>query len=161
MKYYTDGACSQNGSWKGGWGVVVTDDNDNIIETFGGFSEKTTNNIMELQAFITALKCMAIGKKNTIYSDSAYICNCLEQKWYVKWEQNGWVTSKKEPVLNKELWAELIFYYTKVNPKVVKVKGHSDNKFNNLADKEAVYCKDNQCNRHNVMEDNQWKTIKS
>lgn len=143
MQYYVDGACSQNGTWQGGWGVIILE-KETVVRAFGNCAENTTNNIMELQGFIAALKEMNQFEKNEIYSDSAYICNCIGQKWYVKWKQNGWLTSKKEPVLNKELWEELISLYELKKPKVIKVKGHSSNKYNNLADKVAVYCKEQQ-----------------
>ena len=50
-----------------------------------------------------------------IYTDSAYLYNCWESGWYIKWEDNGWITSKKQPVVNKDLWEELIPYFKEVS----------------------------------------------
>ena len=49
----------------------------------------------------------------------------------------GWKTSNKEDVKNKELWQELI-NLTKVHDVTFhKVKGHSDNEYNNRCDELA------------------------
>lgn len=143
IELYTDGACSQNGSWDGGWAyVAVRDGEEESYES--GFLKNTTNNVMEMTAFINALKHVSqySGWNIKVYSDSAYILNCFSQKWYVKWKQNGWMNAKKEPVANKELWIDLFFYYDFVSKKnkieLIKVKGHSGNQFNERADQLAV-----------------------
>ncbi len=152
MDIYTDGACSNNFATKkespGGWGVICIDDNNKKIITHGGFSKDTTNNIMEMDAFIFGLKLAVSNGGGRIFTDSAYIVNCLSQKWYLGWRKNGWVNSKKEPVKNREKWEEILDIYLK-NEKtieIIKVKGHSGNFYNTLADKAAVHCKENQSN---------------
>lgn len=144
LEFYTDGACSHNGTWKGGWAVVIVN-NDFAIDQISDSRNDTTNNEMELQAFLTAIKHSyhlkdEVDSEFIIYSDSAYIVNCFKDKWYVKWQKNGWRTSKKEPVAHKELWQLIIHYYEQLGDKltIVKVKGHANNKFNILADKLAV-----------------------
>src|SRR6056297_3196312 len=90
---YSDGACSNNQSDNnlGGYGAVMLYKNHRK-EIFGG-EKNTTNNKMEMKAIIEALKLL---KTNSIpveiYTDSAYISNCINQKWYVKWMENGWKT---------------------------------------------------------------------
>lgn len=145
VEIYTDGACSTNGTWDGGWGIVVVEDNS-VVYRDGGSEKQTTNNIMEMKAMIAAIdyaidRCR--GENVIIYSDSAYIVNCIEQQWYVKWKQNGWITSKKEPVLNKELWFDIITGYTTNQKwlKIQKIKGHNGNQYNEEADKLAVLYK--------------------
>jgi ribonuclease HI len=144
---YTDGACSQNNTWKGGWATVIVEDDK--INVFKGSLENTTNNVMELMAFKAALEyCYNFAVRNdgtqySIHSDSAYILNCFDQKWYVNWRKNGWRNAKKEPVANKELWERILFYYEKlcfegVNLTLIKVKGHSGDKYNEMADILAV-----------------------
>ena len=76
-----------------------------------------------------------------VYSDSAYIINCYSQKWWVNWEKNGWINSKKQKVANRELWESLIYYFKKPNFYFKKVPGHSNNKWNNYVDKLAVQAK--------------------
>ena len=72
-----------------------------------------------------------------LYSDSAYVVNAFLQGWIYNWVKKGWKTSGKEPVKNKELWQEL-YDLTKIHKvNFIKVKGHSDNKYNNRCDELA------------------------
>lgn len=131
---YTDGACSGNPG-PGGWGSILMY-KDNKKEIFGG-KKDTTNNVMELTAVIEALKLLKFKCKVSVYSDSAYVVNAFNQKWIYGWMKNGWKNASKEPVKNKELWQEL-YELTKVHEvNFVKVKGHSDNEYNNRCDEMA------------------------
>ena len=131
---YTDGACSGNPG-PGGWGAILMY-NDYKKEISGG-NNSTTNNMMEITAVIEALKILKNPCNVTVYSDSAYVVNCFNQNWIFNWIKKGWKTSGNEPVKNKELWQEL-YNLTKIhNVKFVKVKGHSDNEFNNRCDELA------------------------
>jgi len=136
---YTDGACSNNQSSNniGGYGAILTY-NNHTKEIFGG-RINTTNNIMELTAIIEALKLIKNRKIETeVYSDSAYIVNGINLKWYEKWKKNNWKNSKKVPVKNKELWEELIDLIESFsNIKIIKVKGHSGIDLNEKADELA------------------------
>ncbi|EOD01380.1 ribonuclease HI [Caldisalinibacter kiritimatiensis] len=133
---YTDGACSgnQNNENKGGYGAVLIY-KDYRKEIYGG-EFNTTNNRMELKACIEALK--ALKRKDIpveVYTDSAYLCNCINQKWYEKWRKNGWKNSKKDPVENKDMWQELLELVESFkNIKFFKVKGHAGIELNELAD---------------------------
>jgi len=128
---YTDGACSGNPG-PGGWGSILMY-KENIKEISGG-KEDTTNNVMELTAVIEGLKLLKFPCKVKLYSDSAYVVNAFEQKWIYGWIKNDWKNSTKEPVKNKELWQEL-YELTKVHKvEFIKVKGHSDNEYNNRCD---------------------------
>ncbi len=140
---YADGACSGNGKENavGGWGVVLQYFKDDVKimekELLDG-EPNTTNNRMEIMSCIQGLK--AIKRTDIpieIYTDSAYVYNCFNAKWYVKWEANGWISSTKNPVENRELWEELLTLYRKYKPTFIKVKGHSDNAGNNKADELA------------------------
>ncbi|MBS4535460.1 ribonuclease HI [Clostridium sp. D2Q-14] len=136
---YTDGACSgnQNINNIGGYGAVLIY-KKNKKEIYGG-EKNTTNNRMELKAPIEALKI--VKKYNIpieIYTDSAYLCNCINQKWYVKWRKNGWINSKKKVVENKDLWQELLSLIDRFQEiKFIKVKGHSGIELNEKADQLA------------------------
>lgn len=131
---YTDGACSGNPG-PGGWGSILMY-KDNKKEISGGSSD-TTNNIMELTAVIEALKLLKRPCEVSIYSDSAYVVNAFQQNWIDGWIKNNWRNSAKEPVKNKELWQEL-YDLTKVHKVTFnKVKGHSDNEYNNRCDELA------------------------
>lgn len=131
---YTDGACSGNPG-PGGWGAILMY-NDYKKKICGG-NKNTTNNIMEVSAVIEALKLLKSPCNVTLYSDSAYVVNCFNQGWIYNWIKKGWKTAGNEPVKNKELWQEL-YELTKVHKvKFVKVKGHSDNEYNNRCDELA------------------------
>ncbi len=132
---YTDGACSGNPG-PGGWGAVLMH-NDNIKE-ISGYNKNTTNNIMEITAVIEALKLLKYECEVEIYSDSAYVVNAFKQKWIENWKKNNWKTSNKEDVKNKELWEELDRLVSMHKVKFIKVKGHSDNEWNNRCDELAT-----------------------
>lgn len=131
---YTDGACSGNPG-PGGWGAILMY-KDTKKEISGG-QMNTTNNIMEITAVIEALKLLKYECDVEVYSDSAYVVNAFKQKWIQNWKKNNWRTSSKEPVKNRELWEELSELVDKHNVTFIKVKGHSDNEYNNRCDELA------------------------
>lgn len=131
---YTDGACSGNPG-PGGWGTILIY-RENKKEISGG-QNNTTNNIMELTAVIEGLKLLKFPCEVDLYSDSAYVINAFKQGWIYNWIKNDWKTSGKEPVKNKEIWQKL-YELTKIHKvNFIKVKGHSDNKYNNRCDELA------------------------
>ena len=130
-KIYTDGACSGNPG-PGGWGVVIIDKDNNQIN-ISGKEKNTTNNRMELMAPIIALKKIKSKSNVMIFTDSTYVKNGITE-WIKKWEKNDWKNSNKKPVKNKDLWIKLNDLCQK-NKVIWKwIKGHSNNKYNNLAD---------------------------
>ena len=131
---YTDGACSGNPG-PGGWGAILMY-NEHKKEISGARKE-TTNNIMEITAVIEALKLLKHKCNVKIYSDSAYVVNAFNNGWIHNWIKNGWKTSGKEPVKNKELWITLYEFTKMHNIEFIKVKGHSDNEYNNRCDELA------------------------
>ena len=131
---YTDGACSGNPG-PGGWGSILMY-KGNTKEISGG-KKDTTNNVMELTAVIEALKLLKFKCKVNLYSDSAYVVNAFNQKWIYGWMKNGWKNASKQPVKNKELWQELYELTKTHDVTFIKVKGHSDNEYNNRCDEMA------------------------
>jgi ribonuclease HI len=143
MIVYTDGATSNNGyeGARGGWAYVVLEE-DKIIKEESGYVPEATNNRCELIALINACKAICnIWGEHIIYSDSAYCVRCWKEKWYERWERNGWKTSNKTPVANQELWRELIPFFRNSLLKFEKVSGHSGNKWNEYVYKLAVEAK--------------------
>jgi ribonuclease HI len=131
VKIYTDGACSGNPG-PGGWAAVLIYKGQER-EIFG--SEKhTTNQKMELRAAVEGLKALKEPCRVNLYSDSAYLVNAFKQGWLEKWQINGWKTVKKEPVENQDLWKELLTLTNRHKVEWIKVKGHSDNHYNNRCD---------------------------
>jgi len=132
---YTDGACSGNPG-PGGWGAILM--YKDIKKEISGGSKDTTNNIMELTAVIEALKLLKFPCEVKVYSDSSYVVNAFLQGWIYNWIKKNWKTSGNDEVKNKELWQEL-YSLTKIHKvEFIKVKGHSDNEYNNRCDKMAV-----------------------
>ena len=131
---YTDGACSGHPG-PGGWGAILMYEG-NKKEISGG-KKDTTNNVMELTAAIEGLKLLKFPCVVDLYSDSAYLVNAFNQGWIYNWQKNNWKTAGKDPVKNKEIWEEL-YKLTKIHKvNFIKVKGHSDNEFNNRCDELA------------------------
>lgn len=118
-----------------GWGAILMF-NDVKKEISGG-SKETTNNIMEITAVIESLKHLKRPCEVEVYSDSAYVVNAFNNGWIYNWMKNNWKTSGKEPVKNKELWQELYDLTKTHKVEFIKVKGHSDNEFNNRCDELA------------------------
>ena len=121
---YTDGACSGNPG-PGGWGAVLMY-GEHRKEISGGDAH-TTNNRMELTGPIEALELLKQPCKVRLYSDSAYLVNAFNQHWIANWQRNGWQTSQKKPVENKELWQRLLELCRTHEVEFIKVKGHADN----------------------------------
>lgn len=149
VRIFTDGACSDNPG-PGGWAAIVS--LHESTQTLKGLDTSTTNNRMELMAVVRALQAVMSGKfgndiapgkdKIEVCSDSAYVVNAINDKWIAKWKLNGWKTTKGKDVKNKDLWEELMallaaFKSAKFQIRFVKVKGHSGDCFNELADKLA------------------------
>ncbi len=118
-----------------GWGCILI--YKDIKKEISGGKKETTNNIMELTAVIEALKLLKYPCNVSLYSDSAYVVNAFLQKWIMGWQKNNWKTSDKSDVKNKELWQELLELTKIHNVTFIKVKGHSDNEFNNRCDELA------------------------
>ncbi len=131
---YTDGACSGNPG-PGGWAAILM--YKGIEKEISGGEKNTTNNIMELTAAVRGLQLLKYPCEVQLYSDSAYLVNGFKQGWIYNWQRNNWKTSNKEPVKNREIWEEL-YNLTKIHKvEFKKVKGHSDNEYNNRCDELA------------------------
>ena len=131
---YTDGACSGNPG-PGGWGAILM--YKGVKKEISGGSKQTTNNIMELTAVIEGLKMLKFPCEVDLYSDSAYVVNAFEQKWIYGWIKKNWKTASGDPVKNRELWEELYGLTKTHTVNFIKVKGHSDNEYNNRCDELA------------------------
>ena len=139
---YTDGSCLGNPG-RGGWGFVVTNDDEKLFEN-GGSEKITTNNVMELTAIDEALKyCQEQDIKDevNIYTDSNYAKQGITS-WSKKWRINNWKGSTGGQIKNVEIWKSIINRETELKKLNLKinwfwVKAHSTNKFNNMVDQLA------------------------
>jgi ribonuclease HI len=135
VKIYTDGACSGNPG-PGGWGAILMAGGH--TKEISGAEASTTNNRMELTAVIAALEELTVPCVVNLYSDSAYVVNAFNQNWLVNWKKNGWKNASRAPVSNKDLWQRLDELANRHRITWHKVKGHSDNPYNNRCDELAV-----------------------
>ena len=131
ISIYTDGACSGNPGI-GGWGAVILDETNKPTFLNGG-EKNTTNNRMELSAAINVLSYFEKSMELEIYTDSKYLKDGIES-WINKWKLNGWKTSNKKPVKNKDLWLKLDKEIERHKIKWNWVKGHANNEYNEKAD---------------------------
>ncbi|MEG0251774.1 MAG: ribonuclease HI [Christensenellaceae bacterium] len=134
VSIYCDGACSNNPG-PGGWACVLIYKGNQ--KEFSGFFPETTNNRMELMAAIRGLMALKERCRANVYTDSAYIHNAFEKGWIISWQNNGWKTAARKPVENQDLWKQLVNLSKGHVVKWYKVKGHSNDKFNNLCDELA------------------------
>jgi len=133
---YTDGGCLNNPG-PGGYGAVIVRGEEEM-ELSGGY-RLTTNNRMEMTACIAALKeAHGKGKKIDLYSDSSYVVNAVSKGWVKNWQKNGWRKSDGQPVLNKDLWQELLGELKKSDVCFHWVKGHAGNPLNERCDRLAT-----------------------
>ena len=134
IKVYTDGACKGNPGI-GGWGVYIkTSDYEKDLY---GSSRETTNNQMEMQAALEALKYLK-DKNDLIelYTDSNYLRQGITE-WIHKWKKNNWRTAARKPVANRELWIQISDLNEKMDVEWHWVKGHAGDPGNERADQLA------------------------
>jgi len=136
MKYkiYTDGACSGNPG-PGGWAAIILVNNE-VKDMLSGSEKNTTNNQMELMAPIKAIQKFKKKSDIIIVTDSTYVKDGITT-WIKRWEKNGWKTASKKPVKNKDLWKKLKNLSSKHSVRWIWVKGHSQDKYNNLVNELA------------------------
>jgi ribonuclease HI len=147
LNIYTDGGCSGNPG-PGGWAYVITGDSPGkkgadpvILAEKWGAEANTTNNRMELNAVIAALRSLPLpGNKApegiTVYTDSQYVQRGITL-WIHNWKRNNWRTSGKEPVKNRDLWQCLDELSGKTSITWAWVKGHAGNPLNERCDRMA------------------------
>ena len=131
---YTDGACSGNPG-PGGWGAILRY-GEKKKEMSGGEAE-TTNNRMELTGVIASLSALKEPCEVTLYTDSQYIVNAINQGWLKSWIAKGW-KRKTGPVKNPDLWQKVYELLQIHTVEFVWVKGHAENPYNNRCDELAV-----------------------
>ncbi len=131
---YTDGACSGNPG-VGGWcAILLYKGHEKLIS---GYDKHTTNNRMEVFAAIQGIGQLKEPCNVNLYSDSAYLVNAINNGWLSQWQRNSWRAADKKEVKNIDLWRALLAKMSKHTVNFIKVKGHSDNEYNNKCDQNA------------------------
>ena len=130
---FTDGGCSGNPG-PGGWAYVLLSDGQLTSYSSGGEAQ-TTNNKMELTAVIRAIEDASLlgVSEISISTDSQYVKNGITT-WIFNWKKNGWRTSSKDPVKNRELWEHLDELNSTNKIRWTWVKGHAGIKYNEMCD---------------------------
>lgn len=131
---YTDGACSGNPG-PGGWGALLQF-NETYKEIFG-YELDTTNNRMEMNAAIEALKTLKKSCYVELHTDSKYLQLGITE-WIDNWVKHNWHKSNNHPIKNVDLWKKLYGQLDKHYIVWNWVKGHNNNPGNEIADKLAV-----------------------
>ena len=133
VEIFTDGACSGNPG-PGGYGILLRYEKKE--KEVSGYCQNTTNNRMELMAAIEGLKTLTRPSRVRIVTDSNYVYQGITN-WIDRWLEKNWLNSQKKPVLNRDLWEELL---TVSKPHQIEwqwVKGHSNHPENERCDKLA------------------------
>lgn len=133
---YTDGS-SRGNPGPGGWGAILMD-NVRAVE-LGGREDHTTNNRMELMGAIKALEYADTLEEDKIeiYTDSEYVMKGITE-WIKGWQQRGWRTAAKKPVLNQDLWMNLVLASDEKDIDWKYVAGHSGEEYNDRCDEIAT-----------------------
>lgn len=133
VEIFCDGACSGNPG-PGGYGAILR--YGGRIKELSGGAKDTTNNRMEMTAAIEALRQLTRPCRAIITTDSQYLVKGMTE-WIAGWQRKGWRNSKKEPVMNKDLW-ELLLTLTKPHTVQWKwVRGHAGHVENERCDELA------------------------
>jgi ribonuclease HI len=131
---HTDGACEGNPG-PGGWAAVLQ--YGKLKKELSGPDPATTNNRMEMQAAVEALRALKVPCDVDLHTDSKYVMDGIT-KWIKGWKARGWKTSTKEPVKNEDLWRQLDAENARHNVSWHWVKGHAGNPMNERCDQLAV-----------------------
>jgi ribonuclease HI len=132
---WTDGACSGNPG-PGGWAAILVW-NGHERELSGGDRE-TTNNRMELMGPLEGLRALSRPSTVVVKTDSAYLQRAFTDGWLARWKRNGWQTSARKPVANRDLWELLDELVGRHSVTFERVKGHAGVEMNERADQLAV-----------------------
>ncbi len=133
IEIFCDGACSGNPG-VGGFGCILRY-GDHVKELSGADGD-TTNNRMEMLGAITALESLTRPCEVVLTTDSQYLVKGMTE-WITGWVKKGWVNSKKEPVLNRDLWERLLELAGRHRVTWVWVRGHAGHPENERCDELA------------------------
>ncbi|OQY49984.1 MAG: ribonuclease HI [Desulfobacteraceae bacterium 4572_87] len=130
VEIFTDGACSGNPG-PGGYGTLLR--YDGTTKEISGCERQTTNNRMEMMAVIEALRLLKRPCKIVVTTDSQYVMKGMTL-WIHGWIKKNWQNSQKKPVLNKDLWEEMLKLSQPHEIQWKWVKGHQGHRENERCD---------------------------
>lgn len=130
---YSDGGADPNPGI-GGWAALLSfNDHEKILT---GNDPRTTNNRMELQAAISALRALHRPCTIEFHTDSQYVRRGITEG-VEKWAAAGWKTRNGRQVPNADLWQELQALVRRHDIAWIWVQGHSGDPSNERVDKLA------------------------
>jgi len=130
---YTDGACAPNPG-PGGWAAILR--YKGTEKVISGFERQTTNNRMEMKAVIEALGNLKEACRVRVHTDSQFLRKGITL-WIHGWKRNGWMTTDRQPVKNRELWEAIDELSQKHRIEWVWVRGHAGHPENERCDELA------------------------
>lgn len=133
VEIFSDGACSGNPG-PGGWGTILRAGGQ--TKELSGFAPQTTNNRMEMLGAIAGLEALKRPCRVRLTTDSQYLVKGMTE-WIHGWQKKGWKNSKKEEVLNRDLWERLLELSRKHQVEWVWVRGHAGHPENERCDELA------------------------
>lgn len=136
VQIHTDGSCLGNPG-PGGWAAVLRYEDEQGCEhrreLSGGYA-RTTNNRMEILGVVYALETLKQRCDVVLYTDSQYVAKAITAGWLPNWQRNGWQTSAKKPVKNRDLWEKLVPLLAAHDVHFRWLKGHAGNPENERCD---------------------------
>lgn len=139
VQIHTDGSCLGNPG-PGGWAAVMRYEDEqgqeHRRELSGGYA-RTTNNRMEILGVVYALDALKEPCCVALYTDSQYVAKAITARWLPNWQRNGWLTSAKKPVKNRDLWERLVPLLAYHDVRFHWLKGHAGNPENERCDELA------------------------
>lgn len=136
VSIYTDGACSGNPG-PGGYGIILVDEAGRRKELSAGY-KRTTNNRMELRAVIVGLEALKRPSNVRVVTDSQYVAHAIKDGWLKNWIARGWRKADKKPVLNVDLWKQLVPLLEMHEVIFEWIRGHAGHPENERCDELAV-----------------------
>ncbi len=130
VRVYTDGGSVPNPG-RGAWAALLI--GGGVARYLSGYDPDTTNNKMELSAAINALRAFKRGTRVEMHTDSMYVKDGIE-KWIKAWKKNNWLSKKKEPIKNQDLWLALDQEIAAHDVKWGWVRAHAEDRYNNFVD---------------------------
>ncbi len=127
---YSDGGADPNPGI-GGWAAILRYGGHEKV--LSGNDPNTTNNRMELQAAISALRALKRPCTIEFHTDSEYLRKGITT-WIEKWAAKNWRLKGGKPVSNADLWQELWALVQQHDIDWHWVKGHAGNQLNERVD---------------------------
>ncbi len=130
VEIFTDGSCLGNPGPGGYAAILKFAEKEKVIS---GYVAHTTNNRMELTAVVEALRLLNRPCTVKVVTDSNYVVKGMTQ-WIHGWIKKNWQNARKQPVLNKDLWKQLLALTRTHSIEWKWIKGHDGHPQNERCD---------------------------